>query len=152
MTVAGDAIEGSPARHDIYRWPTMKRLQSICIASCLLLAPAFATAQPVPPAASPGIAAKLMVRGDLHGLQVFDLRSQLRNDIMIVQAEIYNFGYGDARLYYRFRWIDAGGMQVGDGETWKPLIFLSQQSQFVKGTAPAAQAVDFLIELSAEPR
>lgn len=105
-----------------------------------------------PPAASSGIAAKLIVRGELQGLQVADLRSQRRNDVLVVQAEVINNDTRDLRLYYRFRWLDAGGMQVGDGEVWKPLVFLGKQSQFIKGTAYGPQAADFKIEMSAEPR
>lgn len=105
-----------------------------------------------PAAASSGIAAKLLVRGELQGLQAVDLRSQRRNDMLIVQAEILNTDTKDLRLYYRFRWLDAGGMQVGDGETWKPLVFLGKQSQLIKGTAYGPQATDFKLEMSAEPR
>jgi hypothetical protein len=131
----------------------MKIKLRVTILSCwLALVPVAVGAQPVAPAATPGIAAKLIVRGDLFGLQVVDLRSQVRNDVMVVQGEIYNFGDRDARLYYRFRWLDSGGMQVGDGETWKPMIFLGRQTQFIKGTAYGPQATDFQIEMSAEPR
>jgi uncharacterized protein YcfL len=106
----------------------------------------------VPPAATAGMASKLIVRGELQGLQAIDLRSQRRNDVLVVQAEIANMDTADLRLYYRFRWIDAGGMQVGDGEVWKPLVFLGKQTQFIKGTAYGPQATDFKIEMSAEPR
>lgn len=109
-------------------------------------------ADEVPNAVSPGIAAKLMVRGTLEGVQVTDLRSQRRNDVMVVQAEMYNTTRNDVRVYYRFRWLDAAGMQVGDGEVWKPLMILGQQSQIVKGTGYGPQATDFKIEMSAEPR
>lgn len=112
-------------------------------------AQAFGTA---PAAASDGIAAKLIVRGELEGLQTVDLRSQRRNDMLVVQAEILNTENRDLRLYYRFRWLDAGGMQVGDGEVWKPLTFLGKQTQSIKGTAYGPQATDFRIEMSAEPR
>lgn len=105
-----------------------------------------------PPAVSSGIAAKLMVRGDLQGLQTVDLRSQRRNDVLVVQAEVINLESRDLRLYYRFRWLDAGGMQIGDGEVWKPLVFLGKQSQFLKSTAYGPQATDFRIEMSSEPR
>jgi hypothetical protein len=124
----------------------------VTLACALVLGPATICAQPVPPATTPGIAAKLIIRGDLQGLQVFDLRSQVRNDVIVAQAELYNSGDRDARLYYRFRWVDSGGMQVGDGETWKPLVFLGRQSQYIKGTAPGPKAADFYIEMSAEPR
>lgn len=121
--------------------------------AALVLAGASAHAQQdVPAAVSSGIAAKLVVRGELQGLQTVDLRSQRRNDVLVVQAEIMNTSTRDLRLYYRFRWLDAGGMQVGDGEVWKPLQFLGKQSQFIRGTAYGPQASDFLIEMSAEPR
>jgi uncharacterized protein YcfL len=128
-------------------------LKRIVLGAGLVLASAAACAQSDAPAAiSSGIAAKLMVRGELNGLQTVDLRSQRRNDVLVVQAEVLNMDTRDLRLYYRFRWLDAGGMQVGDGETWKPLVFLGKQSQFIKGTAYGPQATDFRIEMSAEPR
>jgi uncharacterized protein YcfL len=131
----------------------MRLTRGILIIGCALaLVSTVIGAQSVAPATTPGIANKLIVRGDLQGLQVFDLRSQVRNDVIVAQAELYNSSDRDARLYYRFRWIDSGGMQVGDGETWKPLVFLGRQSQYIKGTAPGPKAADFLIEMSAEPR
>ncbi|MCU6435127.1 YcfL family protein [Undibacterium sp. Jales W-56] len=128
-------------------------IKKIFILAGLTLAVQSAFAgDPVPPAISAGIAAKLMVRGELQGLQVVDLRSQRKNDVMVVQAEVTNTDVKDLRLYYRFRWTDAAGMQVGDGEVWKPLTFLGKQSQFIKGTAYGPQATDFKIEMSSEPR
>jgi len=124
----------------------------IVLCAGLACAAAAQAQQDAPPAASSGIAAKLLVRGELQGLQTVDLRSQRRNDMLVVQAEIMNMDTRDLRLYYRFRWLDAGGMQVGDGEVWKPLVFLGKQSQFIKGTAYGPQATDFRIEMSAEPR
>lgn len=129
----------------------MKQLL-FCLAVASVLTSIAVGAQPVAPAATPGIASKLIVRGDLQGLQVIDLRSQVRNDVNVVQAEVYNFGVGDTRLYYRFRWLDSGGMQVGDGEVWKPMVFLGRQTQYLKGTAPSPKATEFMIEMSAEPR
>ena len=124
---------------------------ALCAGLALIGASAHAQ-QDAPPAASGGIAAKMIVRGELLGLQTVDLRSTRRNDVLVVQAEIMNMDTRDVRMYYRFRWLDAGGMQVGDGEVWKPLVFLGKQSQFIKGTAYGPQATDFRIEMSAEPR
>ncbi|MBC3932317.1 MAG: YcfL family protein [Undibacterium curvum] len=123
---------------------------SAVLAACWM-APVQA-ANDIPNASSAGIAAKLMVRGTLEGVQVVDLRSQRRNDVMVVQAEMLNLTDKDVRVYYRFRWTDAAGMQVGDGEVWKPLTILGRQSQLIKGTAYGPQASDFKIEMSAEPR
>jgi len=129
---------------------SLKRI-ALC-ASLALLGAAAQAQQDAPAAASSGIAAKMIVRGELQGLQTVDLRSQRRNDVLVVQAEIMNMDTRDLRLYYRFRWLDANGFQVGDGEVWKPLVFLGKQSQFIKGTAYGPQATDFKIEMSAEPR
>lgn len=132
--------------------------QTALHACCLTLAlgtHGLARAQadaPVAPAVSAGIAAKLIVRGELKGLQMIDLRSQRRNDVLVVQAEVVNTQPRDLRLFYRFRWVDANGMQVGDGEGWKPLVFLGLQTQFLKGIAYGPQATDFQIEMSAEGR
>lgn len=122
------------------------------VVACSIALAGFAAQAQTPAAVSSGIASKLMVRGDLQGLQAVDLRSQRRNDVLVVQAEVVNLDSRDVRLYYRFRWLDTGGMQVGDGEVWKPLVFLGKQSQFLKGTAYGPQATDFRIEMSSEPR
>ncbi|HJV02326.1 MAG TPA: YcfL family protein [Burkholderiaceae bacterium] len=130
-------------------------IRQIAVACSIALAGVTAQAQTqpgTPAAASGGIASRLIVRGDLQGLQVVDLRSQRRNDMLVVQAEMINAESKDLRLYYRFRWLDAGGMQVGDGEVWKPLVFMGKQSQFLKGTGYGPQATDFRIEMSSEPR
>jgi hypothetical protein len=134
--------------------PTLKHAAAaLGLALAGMTAQAQTQAPPVPPyAVSAGIAAKMIVRGDLQGLQVIDLRSQKRGEVLVVQAEVFNHNPSDLRLYYRFRWTDSAGMQVGDGEVWKPLQFLGNQTQFIKGTAYGPQATDFMIEMSAEPR
>lgn len=132
--------------------------RTILATSCMTLGlGALGTARaqsdgPIPPAVSAGIAAKMIVRGGLKGLQAIDLRAQRRNDVLVVQAEVVNTQPRDVRLYYRFRWVDANGMQVGDGEGWKPLVFLGLQTQYLKGIAYGPQATDFQIEMSAEGR
>lgn len=133
----------------------MTRFLSTVSAFLFLAAATTACASPdlpVATAASTGIASKLIVRGELQGLQAVDLRAQRRNDILVVQAEVTNTQTRDLRLYYRFRWVDPTGMQVGDGEVWKPLVFLGLQTQTLKGTAYGPQATDFQIEMSAERR
>ncbi len=111
---------------------------------------AAAQANPAPSyAASTGIAAKLMVRDSVRDLRVESLRSQRRNDVMVVQAEIVNTSGLSTRMYYRFRWLDADGMQVGDDAAWQPLTFLNRQNHVIKGVAYGPQATDFRLEMSA---
>ena len=99
----------------------------------------------------PGSAAsKLVLRGQAYGVKVVDMRAQKRNDVLVVQTELLNSEKSDRQVFWRYRWLDASGMQVGDGEVWKPLLIYGQQSQYLKGTAPGANAVDFRLEMNVE--
>jgi uncharacterized protein YcfL len=53
------------------------------------------------------------------------------------------------QIYYRFRWLDENGFQIGDGEVWKPVVILGKQSLIMKGAAMSPKAADFRLELSA---
>jgi len=71
---------------------------------------------------------------------------------MSVQADFYNPERSDHYVFYRFRWIDGAGNQVGDGEAWKQLLLLGQAQETVKSVAPTPAAVDFRIEMNAEKK
>lgn len=108
----------------------------------------FAQSHPEPSSA----AGKLMLRGEPEGVKVVDMRAQKKNDVLVVQTELLNTEGRDRQVYWRYRWLDASGMQVGDGDAWKPLLMYGQQSQFVRGTAPTPQVVDFRLEMNTEKR
>ena len=55
-------------------------------------------------------------------------------------------------VYYRFRWLDSVGNQVGDGESWKQLGVMGQGQQTVKSVAPQSAATDFRLEMNVEGR
>ena len=123
------------------------------LACATLLAALSATAQtrgdnaaPSPPA----VAAKLATRGDLKGIRVYEMRMVRRNDMLVVEADINNTMNDDRFVYYRFKWLDAGGMSVGDGESWKQLKVMGQQVQTVKAVAPNANGADFRLEFNVE--
>lgn len=105
------------------------------------------------PAPEPGSAAsKLMLRGEAYGVKIIDMRAQKRSDILVVQTELLNTEKADRQVFWRYRWLDASGMQVGDGEVWKPLTLYGEQSQFLRGTAPGMNVVDFRLEMNVEKR
>jgi uncharacterized protein YcfL len=124
------------------------RFQSTLAGIALALAGVAAQAQTPPEPNS--AASKLMLRGKPYGVQVVDMRAQKRNDVLVVQTELVNTEKGDRQVYWRYRWLDASGMQVGDGDAWKPLLMYGLQSQFVRGTAPTGQVVDFRLEMNTE--
>jgi len=131
----------------------MKTLLCISAISAALLLSQAANAQmrgdnaaPSPPA----VAAKLAARGDLKGIRVYEMRMVRRNDVLVVEADINNTMNDDRFVYYRFKWVDSGGMQVGDGESWKQLKVMGQQVQTVKAVAPDANGADFRLEFNVE--
>lgn len=128
----------------------MKKLFPALAAAAIAAACQLAVAQTAP---EPGSAAsKLMLRGQDYGVKIVDMRAQKRSDILVVQTELQNTEKSDRQVYYRYRWLDASGMQVGDGEAWKPLLIYGEQSQYVRGTAPGMNVVDFRLEMNVEKR
>ena len=102
------------------------------------------------PSSPPAVAGKLATRGELKGIRVYEIRMVRRNDVLVVEADISNTKNDDRFVYYRFKWLDTGGMQVGDGESWKQLKVMGQQVQTVKAVAPNARGEDFRLEFNVE--
>lgn len=130
----------------------MKHLMRAAALCAALLGGTAALAQSAtdPAAMSPAVMSKLATRGDLKGVRVSEIRMVRRNDVLVVEAEFQNVKNGDRQVFYRFRWLDGGGMQVGDGDAWKQLPVMGQQTQLVKAVALSSSAADFRIEFNVE--
>ena len=122
------------------------------LALATLTALALPAAAQHDPATPPAVAAKVALRGEANGIDVPEMRLVRRNDILSVQADLANMGRSDRTLFYRFRWLDGVGNQVGDGESWKQLTVLGLGQQTIKSVAPHAAAVDLRLEMNVEPR
>ena len=120
------------------------------LAAGLVAAPAMA--QQHAPAPPPAVAAKVALRGEASGIAVREMRLVRKNDILTVQADLSNSGRSDRTVYYRFRWLDSVGNQVGDGESWKQLGVLGLGMQTIKSVAPTNAAVDLRLEMNVESR
>jgi uncharacterized protein YcfL len=104
------------------------------------------------PGTSLAVASKVMLRGDANGVRIPEIRAVRRNDVLIVQADLHNVGNTDRTVFYRFRWLDSVGNQVGDGESWKQMAVLGQGVQTIKSVAPMSSAIDFRVEMNVESR
>ena len=111
-----------------------------------------AQAQQHDPATPLAVASKVALRGDAHGIAVREMRLVRKNDILVVQADMANMGRSDRTVFYRFRWLDNVGNQVGDGESWKQMTVLGLGQQTIKSVAPTGAAVDLRLEMNVEPR
>jgi uncharacterized protein YcfL len=98
------------------------------------------------------VAAKLMARGDAPEVVTSEMRVVRRNDILTVQSDLHNKGMTDRMVFYRYRWLDNVGNQIGDGESWKKFTLMGQGQQTLKGVAPHSNATDFRLELSFEKK
>lgn len=124
----------------------IKHSFTLC-ALCLALAVQAQTQDPGTPAA---VAAKVALRGEAQGVRVSEMRITRPNDILVVQADLANSERSDRTVFYRFRWLDNVGNQVGDGESWKQLGVLGKGQQTVKSVAPSGAATDFRLEMNVE--
>lgn len=96
------------------------------------------------------VAAKMTARGDAPEVVTSEMRVVRRNDILTVQSDLHNTGMSDRMVFYRYRWLDNAGNQIGDSESWKQFTLLGQGQQTLKGVAPHSNATDFRLELSFE--
>jgi uncharacterized protein YcfL len=141
--------------------PHIRQLACALMSAMSLAVPALSQAQATPPAAQTphatnpqqntgSAASKLMLRGDARGVSIAEIRAQRRSDMLVVQTELINNETSDRQVYWRYRWLDGDGMQVGDDEAWKPQRVMGQQSVYLKGVAPKATVVDFRIEMNVD--
>lgn len=132
------------------------RIKSVGVLTSLVLG-AWA-AQPVVVSAQSGsalvaagsAASKVELRGKDKDVKVLEIRALRRSDILTVQSDFRNENSRDRIIFYRFRWLDANGNMVGDGEPFKQVRFLGKQMQTFKAVAPTSAVVDFRIELNVE--
>ena len=125
------------------------KLQWLAVALALSFSGTVALAQNADDS-SPAIAAKLALRGKPNGIKVSEMRLVRKNDVLVVQADLQNVKDKDRVVFHRFKWLDANGNQVGDGESWKQTPVMGQQTQTIKSVAPTSSAVDLRLEMNVE--
>lgn len=97
--------------------------------------------------------------GDTSAVEVVDMRSIVRNNLLTAQVTVKNWGpkpdkttgeqTPDTKLYgYRFKWLNANGMVVFSDEAWKPLTLTRDQSADLLGIAPTPDAESFRFEIN----
>lgn len=122
------------------------------VCAALMTLATSASAQLHDPATPLAVASKVALRGEANSIAVREMRIVRRNDILVVQADMANMGRTDRTVFYRFKWLDSVGNQVGDGESWKQMSVLGLGQQTVKSVAPTSAAVDLRLEMNVEPR
>ena len=97
--------------------------------------------------------------GETSAVEVIDMRSVMRNNILTAQVTVKNWGpppnpktgekQPDTKLYgYRCKWLNGDGMVVFTDEAWKPLTLTRDQSADLLGVAPTPDATAFRFEIN----
>lgn len=87
--------------------------------------------------------------GTMKSLEVPEIRVKTKNGLLTVQADFLNKSIYNQEVYYRFKWVDADGFQIGDDEAWKFASLIGKQKVVIKTISPTPLAKDFKIELQA---
>lgn len=125
------------------------KIPIFALAIAAVMAAGVAQAQTTSYTGTPSsVASKLALRGETHGVEVPEMRVVRKNDILTVQADLINNYRHDRVVYYRFRWLDSNGNQVGDGEAWKQMGLMGLAQQTVKSVAPTSVTTDFRLEMN----
>lgn len=114
-----------------------------------ILVSVFITLLSINTAMADSTSSKVENLGTMKSLEVTEIKVKTKNGLMIVQADFSNKSIYNQEVYYRFKWIDADGFQVGDDESWKILTLIGKQKIAIKTVAPTPIAKDFKIELQA---
>ena len=128
------------------------RISQVAAGLALVALAGSVNAQQHDPATPLAVASKVALRGEANSIAVREMRIVRKNDSLVAQADMANMGRSDRTVFYRFKWLDNVGNQVGDGESWKQLSMLGLGQQTVKSVAPTAAAVDLRLEMNVEPR
>ena len=128
------------------------RMTLAALCTAILTLAGGVQAQQHDPATPIAVASKVALRGEANNIAVREIRIVRKNDVLVVQADLANMGRSDRTVFYRFKWLDNVGNQVGDGESWKQMTVLGLGQQTVKSVAPTSAAVDLRLEMNVEPR
>ena len=128
------------------------RMTLAALCTAILTLAGGAQAQQHDPATPIAVASKIALRGEANNIAVREIRIVRKNDVLVVQADLANMGRSDRTVFYRFKWLDSVGNQVGDGESWKQLGVLGLGMQTVKSVAPTSAAADLRLEMNVESR
>ncbi len=71
------------------------------------------------------------------------------NSLLMAQAVLKNNGSKTITAFYRCKFFDLNGMQVGDDQVWQQITLYTKATQSVKCMATEKEAADFQLEFSA---
>lgn len=87
------------------------------------------------------------VIGQANAFEIKAMRSTTVQDALNVQIEVLNNRGRRDILYYRMRWLDETGMQVGQYDVWTTEGFEGFQRSVLTFRAPASRITDFRFEI-----
>ena len=70
------------------------------------------------------------------------------NDLLQATIMASNLKNSDCQVEYRYRWIDAQGIELSSiGTTWTPLAVAAMEKVMFTSIAPSRKAADFILDI-----
>ncbi len=89
---------------------------------------------------------KISVNSKLFGgwLTVTEMSTAKKNDLLQAQITAQNTTTRDCQYEYRFRWLDANGMEIPTAMAgWVQVSVSAKEKALMRGIAPNREAADF---------
>lgn len=81
-------------------------------------------------------------------LKMVKVGSAKAGDVTRVSVELQNDSDFAFPFEYRFKWYDAGGMEIGpESSSWTPVSMMAQETKSLQSTAPNAAGAEFKLLL-----
>jgi len=88
--------------------------------------------------------------GDMGAISITDLRSQLKNNLLVAQATLHNDDSSAVMGFYRCQFFDTNGMSLGQPQQWQPITVYPNEDQTLKCLSTQVEATNFKVEFSTD--
>ncbi len=88
--------------------------------------------------------------GSMGDVSITDMRSQLRNKLLVAQVTFHNNDSDAVTGFYRCQFFDTNGMQLGQPQSWQPVTIYPNEDQSIKCQATQIEATNFKAEFSSD--
>lgn len=86
--------------------------------------------------------------GDSGSISITDMRSQVKNQLLVAQTTFHNSDSSPVTGYYRCQFFDTNGMSLGNPQQWQPVTIYPNEDQSINCLSTQLEATNFKIEFS----
>lgn len=88
--------------------------------------------------------------GDMGSISITDMRSQLKNRLLVAQIMLHNNSGSAITGFYRCQFLDTNKMMLGSPQQWQSVTIYPNEDQAVKCMATQLEATNFKVQFSTD--